>query len=220
MRRSIWSYGKVQKCVGAVARNRRLQMALVPRLPYVNIGCGSNFRPGFINVDYEWRPGIHLCWDLRRKLPLPDASAEGIFTEHCLEHLTVDACAEALRDLHRILAPGGVLRVIIPDGGLYIESYLRHRRGEPVEFPYVDAEGRADFLRDSHYGFTPMMAVNRIFRGYGHLFAYDHDTIRNLLVHAGFASVEPSSFRRGRLEALLIDSEVRAPQSLFVEAVK
>ena len=70
----------------------------------MNIGCGGNTRPGFINVDYEWHPEIHLCWDIRRQLPLPDASAEGIFTEHCLEHVTYDECLEVLRDLRRILS--------------------------------------------------------------------------------------------------------------------
>jgi len=220
MPRSIWSYPGVRRCVGWLIRNRRFQLARTPALPYVNVGCGRSVRPGFINVDYDWHPAIHLCWDLREKLPLADASAAGIFTEHCLEHFTYDQCLDALRDMHRILEPGGVLRVIVPDGGLYLDLYQRHRRGEKVEFPYVGEGGAADLELDSRYGFTPMMAVNRIFRGYGHAFAYDHETLRNLLREAGFASVERRAFRSGRVQALLIDSELRAPQSLFVEAVK
>jgi len=219
LQRSIWSYGRVQKCVEPLLRNRKWQMRRAPSLPYVNVGCGRNIRPGFINVDYEWHPEIHLCWDIRRRLPLPDASAEGIFTEHCLEHVTYDECLEVLRDFHRVLKPGGVLRVIVPDAGLYLDLYQRSRRGEPVDFPYVERSGVVDLQRDSRYGFTPMMAVNRIFRGYGHVFAYDHDTMGNLMVAAGFRTIERCSFRKGRVEALLIDTESRAPQSLYVEAV-
>lgn len=219
MQRSIWSYTRVQKYVGALLRNRAWQIRRTPSLPYLNIGCGRNIHPGFINVDHEWHPEIHLCWDIRRRLPLPDASAEGIFTEHCLEHVTYDECLEVLRDLRRILKPGGLLRVIVPDAGLYLDLYHRSRRGEPVQFPYVERSGIADLERDSRYGFTPMMAVNRIFRGYDHLFAYDYDTMRNLLVTAGLRDVERCSFRKGRVEALLIDTESRAPQSLYLEAV-
>jgi hypothetical protein len=43
--------------------------------------------------------------------------------------------------------------------------------------------------------------------------------MRNLLVTAGFRNVERCSFRKGRDEALLIDTESRAPQSLYLEAV-
>ena len=63
-----------------------------------------------------------------------------------------------------------------------------------------------------------MMAVNRIFRGYGHRFAYDADTMANLLRQAGFGTVERCEFRRGRYAPLLIDSALRAPQSLVMEA--
>src|SRR5262245_36602739 len=199
-------------------RNRAWQLRRVPALPFVNVGCGRNIRPGFINVDYEWHPDIHLCWDIRRPLPLPDASAEGIFSEHCLEHVTYDDCLPVLRDLRRILKPGGVLRLIVPDGGLYLDLYHRSRQGEKVEFPYVERSGAADLAHDSRFGFTPMLAVNRIFRGYGHVMAYDDETLANLLVAAGFRNVERCSFRKGRKQALLIDTESRAPQSLYLEA--
>ena len=220
MPRSIWSYSRVQKCVGWLLRNRTIQVACTPSLLYLNIGCGRNVQPGFINVDSNWHPQIHLCWDIRYTLPFANASAEGIFTEHCLEHVTYDQCLESLRDMYRILRCGAVLRVIVPDGGLYLDLYHRYQSGEKVEFPYVDDVGQVDLQLDSRYGFTPMMAVNRIFRGYGHLFAYDHDTMKNLLLKAGFKSVEKCTFRRGRVKELLIDSELRAPQSMFVEAIK
>jgi hypothetical protein len=44
--------------------------------------------------------------------------------------------------------------------------------------------------------------------------------MENLLLKAGFKSVEKCAFRSGRVKELLIDSELRAPQSMFVEAIK
>ena len=110
--------------------------------------------------------------------------------------------------------------MIVPDGGLYLDLYNRSVRGESVEFPYLDAVGKQDLSEDSRYGFTPMMAVNRIFRGYGHQFAYDADTMANLLRQAGFTKIKRCTFRIGRMPDLLIDSELRAPQSLFMEATR
>lgn len=72
-------------------------------MTHVNVGCGEDFKPRFIDVDHRWRPGTQPCWDIRRELPLSDTSARGIFTEHFLEHLTPDQCIATLRDLHRIL---------------------------------------------------------------------------------------------------------------------
>lgn len=52
---------------------------------YLNAGCGAYAPPDFLNLDHWWHPGVYLCWDLTKPLPLPDDSLRGIFTEHCLE---------------------------------------------------------------------------------------------------------------------------------------
>jgi predicted SAM-dependent methyltransferase len=184
------------------------------------VGCGPNIEPGFINLDYEWRPGLDICCDIRRGIALPDACLDGIFTEHCLEHVSFEECLGSLREFYRLLVKGGTVRIVVPDGGLYLRLYARQQGGTGEEFPYVGPEGLQDRVKDSAIGFTPMMAVNRIFRGYGHQFCYDHDTLRNMLNHVGFKNIEDASFRVGRMQELLIESELRRPQSLYIEATK
>jgi predicted SAM-dependent methyltransferase len=208
----------MQSLLGRLLRNRRFQAGRIPLLSLLNVGCGSKIEPGFINLDRDWHPGVHLCWEVRRRIPLADGSLDGIFTEHCLEHIPYDDCAAVLRDFFRLLRSGGTVRVIVPDGGLYLDLYHRACTGEAVEFPYIDEIGRRDLLKDMRYGFTPMMAVNRIFCSYGHLFTYDADTMGNLLRQAGFRDVARAAIRQGRSAPLLIDSEMRAPQSLVMEA--
>ena len=210
----------IRRGVGALVRNQSIQACRVPAYSLLNVGCGSEASPGFVRLDWEWRSSIHLCWDIRKRIPLGASSFTGIFTEHCLEHVSHEECAHVLKDFYRLLQPGGTLRVIVPDGGLYLDLYNRSVRGESVEFPYLDAVGKQDLSEDSRYGFTPMMAVNRIFRGYGHQFAYDADTMANLLRQAGFTKIKRCTFRSGRMPDLLIDSELRAPQSLFMEATR
>lgn len=206
LRRPITDYGKVQVACGRLLRGRRFQLRRKQVLtkPYLNVGCGANFHAAFVNLDYDWRPGLDLCWDLRRGVPLPHGSLRGIFTEHCLEHVTFDDCKAALKEFRRLLQPGGTARIIVPDGELYMELYARAKAGEPVTFPYSPPG-------------TPMMAVNRVFREYGHLFIYDAKTLGMLLQEAGFRSFERTEFLKGRDPTLLIDSPGRAVESLYVE---
>ena len=220
MRRSFWSYSRVQRLVGNVVRSNRLQTRFLPDSRLLEVGCGRNVKPDFISLDWSWRPGVDLCWDIRQPIPLADSSLDGIFSEHCLEHVTFDEAATVLRDCHRMLRPGGTIRVLVPDGGRYLDLYQRAKAGEDVTFPYVDESGARDLIEDSRLGFTPMMAVNRIFRGYEHLFAYDGETMGNLLRHAGFRDIEQTGFRVGRFAPLLVDSETSAPQTLHMEASK
>lgn len=54
--RPIASYTKVQILYSHIVRNTRwLRSECVTRLPWLNVGCGPNFKPGFVNLDYCWR---------------------------------------------------------------------------------------------------------------------------------------------------------------------
>ena len=55
--------------------------------------------------------------DLTTPLGLPAATVDEILCEHVLEHLPADAWPALLADFHRVLRPGGVLRLAVPDYG-------------------------------------------------------------------------------------------------------
>src|SRR5262245_15606425 len=110
------------------------------RAPRLQIGCGPNLAPQFVNLDYHWCPGVDVCWDITRGLPFPSSIFRGIFTEHCLEHISFDQCAAVLNEVRRVLVPSGVLRIVVPDGQHVIETYTRIKAGEPLEFPVDQTE--------------------------------------------------------------------------------
>jgi predicted SAM-dependent methyltransferase len=177
---------------------------------YLNVGCGKKARPDFVNLDYTWQPGVDLLWDLNWRLPFHDGVLKGIYTEHCMEHLPFElVTGHILGEFQRVLAPGGRLRLIVPDGGLYLKLYAEAATNAGVSFPLCD-EALV----------TPMMYVNRCFRDHGHLYAYDFETLRHFLLKAHFSSVERRTFMDGADTALLLDSPERAPESLYLEAVK
>lgn len=219
--RPIGSYSKVQKLVGNLIRNRRFQLrraeAKLNGLRYVDIGCGPNTHSNFINLDFLWNPKIDVCWDITRGLPFPDSCIHGIFTEHCLEHFSLSTAVEILKECRRILRPGGTLRVVVPDGELYLRIYNSQIRDEDCpKFPYQDNEAFSGI-------FSPILSVNRIFyqdrdSPYGHRFIYDAHFLRLLLRNCGFDWSEQVEFRKGRNADLLIDTELRRCESLYVEA--
>src|SRR5215813_6799182 len=81
----------------------------------LNLGCGRKPLSQWINIDDHRRPGVlvmRLPDGLRR---FPAASARYIYASHVLEHIDYPARASTLvRECHRILIPGGVLRLVVP----------------------------------------------------------------------------------------------------------
>lgn len=203
-RRPLTDYTKVQQLLGALVRNRRW-LQRIPLADYLNIGCGPNARIGYINMDYRWRPG-QVCWDATRRLPLGDHSLKGVYTEHCLEHLPFQSIAPILAEIKRVLRPGGTVRIVVPDAELYVRRYIS---GEPMPYAEFDKE---------HGVYSPMMSINRIFRAHGHLYSYDFSTLSKLMENAGFLRISKEGFMSGRDSHLLIDSESRRIESLYVEA--
>lgn len=209
--------------VGTVIRNRRLQFLRTKTPKLVNLGCGGNLLPHFFNVDYTWALGIDLCWDLRTEWPFESESVEGIFCEHTLEHFEwQDALNNVLPEALRILKPGAVIRISVPDAEKAVDSYLQARQDGKTSVPW----DRPRHENPNRLHLTPMASVNntfrRIFEPYamGHKFSYDFQTLEYFLSLSGFTDIRRVDYLEGRDQRLLVDMEKRRKESLYAEAVK
>src|SRR3954465_678784 len=91
----------------------------------VNLGCGPVAPAGWINCDAKNLPGVDLRCDLRSGLALGADHADYIAAIHVLQDLAYADIVPALREIRRVLKPGGVLRLAVPDIDRAINAYVR-----------------------------------------------------------------------------------------------
>jgi len=117
--------------------------------PFINIGAGRFHHAYWKNVDYGtgWyakdQKAAFVEYDLTALAPLPfdDGSISLAYTSHTIEHVPDAAVHNVLRECHRVLRPGGALRITCPDAGLlYRTVELGARSYWRWRFPWF--EGR------------------------------------------------------------------------------
>lgn len=94
--------------------------------------------------------------DITRSLPFVDGMFDGVLASHCIEHFDCQQGVAIMRECHRILKPGGVLVVSVPD----IEIFHQHEHEDTVE----NAErlfGEPIYLPDGETTFCGYAAWNR-----------------------------------------------------------
>ena len=123
LRFEIWAW-RVSR-----AGARRLQ-SIGERHLRVQVGCGSNIRDGWLNIDLQKTAPRHdyVIFDLRRGLPLPKESCDVIYSSHFIEHLTLAQAREHFRYCHNALEPTGTLRLALPDFRRLLTAYLAEDR--------------------------------------------------------------------------------------------
>ncbi len=175
----------------------------------VNLGCGEQGKAGWINVDSWAWPTVNCVCDCRKKLPFPNNSVKGILCEHFFEHLHYkEEAPYFLAECHRVLKPGGVMRIIVPDAGKYLEAYCQEGWSDLSKLRRLDSE-HTDFFTGEKYQ-TKMEVINEIFRqGFEHKYAYDYATLEFILSQAGFSTVQHQDFGKSFMEELCIDYELR-----------
>jgi SAM-dependent methyltransferase len=92
----------------------------------VNLGCGSHYRKGWLNFDlYPASEEVRQA-NIINGVPLADGAADFVYHSHVLEHLCREDARRFLQECHRILKPGGVLRIAVPDLEDAAREYLRN----------------------------------------------------------------------------------------------
>jgi ubiquinone/menaquinone biosynthesis C-methylase UbiE len=199
----------------------------------INLGCGGRTPVGWVNVDFG--PGarfaripllrrfsqhvLHHDWDgsifihdLRKPLPWARDSIESIYSSHCLEHLTKVDGRKLLFEAFRVLKPGGIIRIVVPDLRHAVERYLA---GETCATDFLATLSAVDT--------RPYSFLKRVFAllaGSGHRCMYDVVALTQLMESTGFIPTQMSPFNSTIANIDLIERKDRTENAVIVEGRK
>lgn len=153
--------------------------------------------------------------DIRNGIPYPDGSAAHVYSSHMIEHLSRWQAADLLKECHRVLAPGGILRLATPDLQMLVDHYVREKeQGDPRAADHF-MEGMLTFVEQ------PGSVVQRLGRRLltaPHQWVYDVASLAALIEECGFVSVGARGFREGVTPDL--DELEHYDAGQFIEAVR
>lgn len=89
----------------------------------LHLGCWHRYIPNFVHVDYCDMPHIDHKSTINDLSFLEDNQAELIYCSHALEYFDRIEAEKTLKEWYRVLAPGGVLRLAVPNFPKLVEVY-------------------------------------------------------------------------------------------------
>jgi hypothetical protein len=147
------------------------------------------------------------------RIPCPAGCSSAVYSSHMIEHLDRAEARSFLAEVMRVLQPGGVVRLAVPDLSMLVRAYL--------------GDGDADrFVSGTRMGLDRPCGLRAwakwtLVGPRHHLWMYDGESLATMLSEAGFedaAAVPPGSTRIP--EPGQLDLRERAAESVYVEAIR
>jgi predicted SAM-dependent methyltransferase len=195
------------------------------RIRRLNLGAGPTGLKGWLNCDLQHRKteNTYIYLDVCGRFPFADESFHYIFTEHLIEHLSLEEGERFLGECFRCLMPGGRIRIATPDLGRLIAGYQTSSAAWQL---YADEVLNRFFPKVKTR--TSAAAINNIMSNFGHRFVYDESTLRLLLANCAFRDVvrQPVGLSsdpelcRIEIHGLAIGAEMNDYETMVLEAVR
>lgn len=199
----------VAEYIETLAQARALWLGNAPRgKKNVHLGAGGHHIQSWINVDVL-PAGVDVLADFQHHLPFRAGSVDLVHSEDLIEHLELPMGKALVRECHRILKPGGVMRIVTPDLRALIQRVYIDRAEEDLAWcnTWLKANG-------------PCEALNMHMRMEGeHRFVYDEEYLRHVLEEAGFR-VRRVHYNASPVRELRYLDLRNFGLSIFLEAVK
>lgn len=200
----------------------------------LNLGCGNRTSPAMVNIDFSIYLRVRqnkvaaevakrvlrgtrreqfvslddniVVHDLRLGIPAEDASVDAVYHSHVLEHIDRDVVGAFLREVHRVLKPRGVHRIVVPDleraVRRYVASLEEGKKSQPAATRHdITVAGILEqMVRREAFGTSQQPRAQRWVesrllgdarkRGETHQWMWDEVNLSVALTDAGFHSIE------------------------------
>jgi predicted SAM-dependent methyltransferase len=112
---------------------------------YLNVGCGHKHHRDWTNIDMSSDSPFVLEHDLLRGIPFPENTFDAVYHSQVLEHFEREKAPAFIGDCFRVLKPGGILRLVVPDLENIAREYLKNLNAA-VEKPGPGSEADYDWI--------------------------------------------------------------------------
>lgn len=236
-------------------------------LVILNLGCGYKTTPYTVDIDFSIQQRLRasavgravarvalngprremfdsmasdvVVHDLRKGIPYGDGTVDAVYHSHVLEHIDREGVPGFFAEILRVLKPGGLHRVVVPDLEFHVRNYLRHLDANGADhadtaiFPILGQSVRREAHGTSLQGRTRRRIENLLLgdarkRGETHQWMYDRLNLAQALEAAGFTDVRHLDVHTSDIpgwDAIGLDlnadrSGAHKPDSLYMEARK
>jgi predicted SAM-dependent methyltransferase len=210
-----------------------------PKGIYVQYGCGFVAPDDWVNFDssltlgFERIPLIGLLYskngnrfprnvrfgNVSNGLPIPDQSCAGVYACHVLEHLSRKGFASALTNTYRMLKPGGIFRLVVPDLEEMARVYLR-LLDEGIPNASEQFLGWTQFCIGERI-VSPVRIIRNLLSNGHHHWMYDYAALQSALGRYGFTSVRRCCFHDCQDATFTsVEHEGRFKDALSVECMR
>jgi SAM-dependent methyltransferase len=187
-------------------------------------------------------PADLMVHDLRKGIPFPDNSIDAVYHSHFLEHLDRQDAPRFLTEVRRVLKPGGIHRIVVPDWEQICREYVEHvdrchEDGRAQQHDNYISGMVEQMVRKEAFGTSRQRPVRRWLenlvlgnaqqRGETHRWMYDRINLACLLADTGYDHITLQQYNRSYvanwsgygLDQLASGDEYK-PGSLYMEAMK
>jgi len=189
---------------------------------YLQIGCGLNILPNWLNTDMnpEFEEIIYL--DANEKFQFEDEAFKFIFSEHLIEHLNFIGVINLLTESYRVLKIGGRIRIATPKLSFIHDLYKNFEEENNKEYVEWALNQYLSYISKSQYNHV---SINHI---YGHQIIFTFELLKFLLETVGFKNVCRNDVGKSTISELsgierhsnIIPHHFNIMETMVLEAVK
>ena len=139
----------------------------------LHLGCGKRYIPGYIHIDAVDYPHVDHISTIDNLSFIGDNSVDIIYTCHVLEHFKRREVSRVLGEWERVLKPGGVLRISVPDFASLCEIYQKF--DNQLNLVIGALFGRQDYLYNIHYNIFDFQSLKQALEDVGFIEVHRYD---------------------------------------------